>query len=22
FDFEGNEARREHGIPLKLVAAD
>jgi uncharacterized protein len=22
FDFEGNEARREHGIPLRLVAAD
>jgi uncharacterized protein len=22
FDFEGNEARREHGIPLKLAAAD
>jgi uncharacterized protein len=22
FDFEGNEARREHGIPLKLVAAN
>ncbi|MBW3634343.1 MAG: aldo/keto reductase [Chloroflexi bacterium] len=22
FDFEGNEARREHGIPLKAAAAD
>jgi uncharacterized protein len=22
FDFEGNEARREHGIPLKSAAAD
>jgi hypothetical protein len=22
FQFEGNEARREHGIPLKLAAAD
>ena len=22
FDFEGNEARKEHGLPLKLAAAD
>ena len=22
FDYEGNEARREHGIPLKMAAAD
>jgi predicted aldo/keto reductase-like oxidoreductase len=22
FEFEGNEARREHGIPLRVVAAD
>jgi predicted aldo/keto reductase-like oxidoreductase len=22
FDYEGNEARREHGLPIKMVAAD
>jgi len=22
FDYEGNEARREHGLPVKMVAAD
>jgi hypothetical protein len=22
FDYEGNEARREHGLPLKRAAAD